>query len=111
MSTKMWPAGVTLISYLLHHGSHTPRSGNRSDHREADFLKLNNSTSAGYSRQVRISPPWPNVMLPGNTFSRQGSSRRAANVSDFGLSHPGMIVGLYPSGSGSLRNRFHTMVR
>src|SRR5262249_8389524 len=62
---------------------------------------------ASHSRQVRTSPPWPLSMLPGKTFSRHGSSRIAANASDLGLSHPGTIVGSYPTGSGPLRQRFH----
>src|SRR5262245_63577694 len=66
---------------------------------------------AAHSRQVSVSPPLPKSTLPGKTFSRQGSSRMAANASDLGLSHPGTIFGSYPTGSGPLRKRFHTMTR
>src|SRR5262247_2188453 len=66
---------------------------------------------SGHSRQVMTSPPWPMSTLPGKTFSLHGSSRMAANASDLGLSHPGMIAGSYPTGSGPLRKRFHTIIR
>ena len=42
----------------------------------------------------RIRPPFPSNTLPGKTRRRQGSNRIAANASQVGLSHAGMIFGL-----------------
>src|SRR5262252_5172498 len=60
---------------------------------------------------IKTLPPFPSKTPAGKTRSRHGSNRITANASQVGLSHAGMILGLYPSGSGAFRKRLHTLVR
>src|SRR5688572_8170647 len=63
------------------------------------------------SRHFKTRPPWPIKAVAGTTRIRQGSRRRPTNASQVGLVQFGMIVGLYPTGSGVLRKRFQTFSR